>query len=140
MKQQYLLDSNICIYLFRGQKMINEQLQKVGWNNCCISEMTVAELLYGAECSDNVEDNIRQVKSFCSDINIIPVGPVLGEYARQKALLRKKGLLIDDMDLFIGCTAITFNYIMVTENVKHLERLDGIHIENWANEIKDRRK
>lgn len=131
MRKQYLLDSNICIYLFRGHKAVTERLRKIGWNNCCISEMTVAELLYGAECSNDVEANRKQVESFCADIKVIPVGAVLNEYARQKSLLRKKGLLIDDMDLFIGCTALTFNYIMVTENVKHLERLESIHIENW---------
>ena len=131
MGKQYLLDTNICIHLFRGHKAVIEQLCQIGWNNCCISEMTVAELLYGAECSDNVKANRKQVESFCADIKVIPVGAVLNEYAHQKALLRKKGLLIDDMDLFIGCTALTFNYVMVTENVKHLERLDGIHVENW---------
>ena len=38
---------------------MREQLKKVGWENCYISEMTVAELLYGAECSNAVEDNIK---------------------------------------------------------------------------------
>lgn len=47
-------------------------------------------------------------------------------------LLKKQGTLIDDMDLFIGCTAIGYNLVMVTENVKHLSRLKGINIENWV--------
>lgn len=113
---------------------MREQLKKVGWENCYISEMTVAELLYGAECSNAVEDNIKAVNSFCSDMKIIPVGIALDEYAKQKARLRKNGVLIDDLDLFIGCTALISNCIMVTENVKHLERIEGIHIENWLME------
>lgn len=51
---KYLLDSNICVYILRGKKRMSEQLKKVGWLNCCISEITVAELLYGAECSNDV--------------------------------------------------------------------------------------
>lgn len=131
---KYLLDSNICIYILRDKKGMREQLKKVGWENCYISEMTVAELLYGAECSNAVEDNIKAVNSFCSDMKIIPVGIALDEYAKQKARLRKNGVLIDDLDLFIGCTALISNCIMVTENVKHLERIEGIHIENWLME------
>jgi tRNA(fMet)-specific endonuclease VapC len=45
--------------------------------------------------------------------------------------LRRKGALIDDMDLFIGATAIANNMILVTENAKHLARLENIKIENW---------
>ncbi len=65
-------------------------------------------------------------------MKIIPISLALAEYASQKARLRKKGILIDDLDLFIGCTAVTSNCIMVTENVKHLNRIDNIHIENWV--------
>ena len=39
---------------------------------------------------------------------------------------------IEDFDLFIGCTAIAMGYTLVTENVKHLSRLQGITIENWV--------
>jgi tRNA(fMet)-specific endonuclease VapC len=129
---KYLLDSNICIYILRGKKSMYEKLVETGWNNCCISEMTVAELLYGAECSKDVEATKREVLSFCRDMQVIPVGGVLAEYARQKALLRQKGLLIDDLDLFIGCTAVVSGCIMVTENVKHLNRIENIQIENWV--------
>jgi tRNA(fMet)-specific endonuclease VapC len=61
----------------------------------------------------------------------MPITNVLLEYAHQKAILRKEGKLIDDMDLFIGATAITNNMILVTDNEKHLNRLQNIKIENW---------
>ena len=107
---------------------MQQQLKRVGWRNCCISEITVAELLYGAECSNNVEDNKK-------DIEVIPVGLALSEYASQKAKLRKKGTLIDDLDLLIGSTAVATDCIMVTENVRHLNRVENIQIENWVPSI-----
>lgn len=110
---------------------MSEQLLKIGWHNCCISEITVAELLYGAECSNAVEENKKEVMSFCADIEIIPIGIALSEYASQKGKLRKKGTLIDDLDLLIGSTAVAADCIMVTENVKHLSRIENIRIENW---------
>ena len=132
MNNKYLLDSNICIYILRNKKNMRERLKNVGWSNCYISEMTVAELLYGAECSNAVEENKKEVLSFCSDMKVIPVCIALAEYAIQKARLRKEGTLIDDLDLFIGCTAVKSNCIMVTENVKHLNRIEHIQIENWV--------
>lgn len=132
---KYLLDSNIYIYILRGKKGIYEQLQKVGWHNCCISEITIAELLYGAECSNCVEENKKAVLSFCADIEVIPIAIALSEYAFQKAKLRKSGTLIDDLDLLIGSTAVAIDGIMVTENVKHLNRIENIQIENWLSPL-----
>ncbi len=48
---KYLLDSNICIHFFRGKFNIIEKLSKVGIENCAISEITLAELVFGAEKS-----------------------------------------------------------------------------------------
>lgn len=37
----------------------------------------------------------------------------------------------DNFDLLIGCTALVFDMVMVTENVKDFKNLAGIQIENW---------
>ena len=47
---------------------VDEHIEKVGWEHCCISEVTVAELLFGAERSNNVERNLQLVTDFCQDI------------------------------------------------------------------------
>lgn len=132
MATKYLLDSNICVYFLRGKKGIDSIIEKIGWENCFISQMTFAELLYGAECSKNVERNKQEVISFCDDIPVYVIdGDVIEEYAKQKAVLRKKGTPVDDIDILIGCTAIVNNCVMVTENVKHLGKLENIMLENW---------
>lgn len=35
--------------------------------------------------------------------------------------------------LMIGATALSHGFVLVTENIKHLGRLQGIEIENWIN-------
>ena len=52
---------------------VDEHIEKVGWEHCCISEVTVAELLFGAERSNNVERNLQLVTDFCQDIKVIPL-------------------------------------------------------------------
>ena len=39
-----------------------------------------------------------------------------------------------DFDLIIACTSIVNDMIMVTNNVTHFQRVDGITIENWMTE------
>jgi len=129
---KYLLDTNVCVFFLRGKKSIVEQILNNGIDNCFISEITVAELFYGVECDEfNFKENRKKVKEFIDILTVIPITNVLLEYAQQKASLRKKGNLIDDMDLFIGATAIANNMILVTDNEKHLNRLSNIKIENW---------
>ena len=129
---KYLLDTNVCIFFLRGKESIVEQILDNGINNCFISEITVAELLYGVECDEyNFQENRKKVNEFVSILTVIPITNVLLEYAQQKAILRKKGNLIDDMDLFIGATAIANDMNLVTDNEKHLNRLSNIRIENW---------
>ena len=45
--------------------------------------------------------------------------------------LKKSGNLIDDIDILIAGIALSNNLVMVTDNIKHFERIEGIKIENW---------
>ena len=57
-------------------------------------------------------------------------------FAELKSTLRSQGILIDDFDLFIGASAVANDLILVTENVKHLERIPHLKIENWIDRAK----
>lgn len=46
MKAQYLLDTNIIVFLLRGQMGIRDSIERIGIDQCHISEITYAELLY----------------------------------------------------------------------------------------------
>lgn len=128
---RYLLDTNICIFFLQGKCNVPARLKNAGWQNCYISEITVAELLYGAECSANVDKHLPQVNEFINQFEVLPIYNALPLYARTKALLRKQGQLIDDFDILIGTTAIVSDLVLVTENVKHLQRIPDIKIKNW---------
>src|ERR1035437_1402633 len=129
--EKYLLDTNICIFFLKGKYFLNEKLKKIGLENCCISEITIAELKYGAECSDRIDENMKMIDDFAKEVTIAPIFNSLGVYAKEKAKLRKSGKIIDDFDILIGATAVANNLILVTENEKHLIRISKVKIENW---------
>ena len=127
----YLLDTNICIHYFKGQFNLNEKIENIGFDNFAISEITLAELIYGAEKSQMIHKNLNVIQNFASKIKIMPITSCLNFYGKQKATLNSKGRPIGDLDLFIGSTAIVNDMIMVTRNVREFERIDVINIENW---------
>ncbi len=129
---KYLLDSNICIHFLRGKYNIIEKLNEVGIDNCAISEITLAELVFGAEKSDNPKKNHQLIEKFIGQLSILPIFDAIQTYGKEKARLQSEGKMINDFDLFIGCTSIENDLIMVTENIKEFERIKGIKIENWV--------
>jgi tRNA(fMet)-specific endonuclease VapC len=130
---KYLLDTNICIHFFRGKFNLIDKIEQVGIRDCAISEITLAELVFGVENSDNPLKNQEVVDAFTSQVTILPIFDSIAFYGKEKARLRKAGIMISDFDLLIGCTAIENELMMVTENVSEFERIRGIQIENWIN-------
>ncbi len=88
--KRYLLDTNICVYFLNGKFNLLEKIQQVGFQNCAVSEITIAELKYGAEKSTLKEKNRLVIESFQSQIDILPIFTSLDVYAREKARLKNQ--------------------------------------------------
>jgi tRNA(fMet)-specific endonuclease VapC len=116
----------------KGLYSLDERFLKAGPENCFISEITLAELMFGVENSDRREKNQQALSDFLSGVKLIPIFHSLGLYAREKARIRKTGTPIDDFDLLIGCTAVTQNLTLVTNNTAHFSRINGIKLEDWT--------
>jgi len=137
--KQHLLDTNICIFFIKGLYHLDSKLEEVGPSHCFISEITLAELKFGVANSKAKKRNQAVLDNFLSGIQILPIFPALDTYAGEKARLRKSGKPIDDFDLLIGFTAIAFTaiafgLIMVTNNIRHFQRLKNIKIQDWTDE------
>jgi tRNA(fMet)-specific endonuclease VapC len=52
-------------------------------------------------------------------------------FGRFKAILRREGQPIGDVDLFIAGVAVCHGLTVVTNNTAHFERLPGLTLENW---------
>jgi tRNA(fMet)-specific endonuclease VapC len=128
----YLLDTNICIYFLKGRYGFIEKIGQIGFENLYISEISVAELKFGAEKSDFPDRNRIVVNNLIERFKILPIFSSLDIYAKEKAKLKKEGKIVDDLDLFIGATAISNDMILVTNNERHFSRLTDIKIENWT--------
>jgi predicted nucleic acid-binding protein len=93
------------------------------------------ELYYGACKSQKVTSNLGKIKSIEDAFEIIPVGRESAEvFAMLKAGLEKAGTAPDDFDLILAACALANDLVLVTNNVKHFERIEGLRLTNWAHE------
>ena len=50
--KNYLIDTNICIYYIKGKYDLKKKFEEANLDNCFISEITLAELMFGVENSE----------------------------------------------------------------------------------------
>jgi tRNA(fMet)-specific endonuclease VapC len=129
----YLIDTDILIYSLKNINNVNKKFIERRNSPKSISVITYGELIYGAKKSKNVESNLAKIHRIAEIFPIIEISTsIIETYGELKASLEKSGNIINDMDLLIASTAITHNFILVTNNEKHFKRIDALEIENWS--------
>lgn len=138
---QYLLNTNICIHWSKDEFSLRQKVQQVGVENCLLSELTLAELLYGvAKSAPSRQAANRHSLSILQQLfegRILLVGTCFELYASEKVRLRAMGRPVDDFDLMIGCTAVAHDLTLVTHNTRHFADMVDIVLEDWVQEYED---
>ena len=128
----YLIDTDIIIYSLKEHKEINLQFKEKLHIPKSISVVTYGELIYGAKKSKHVEKNLAVAYRISELFPIINIDrSIMDIFGEIKSKLEKTGSKIEDMDLFIAATALSYNLTLVTNNTKHFENIDDLRIENW---------
>ncbi|WP_342086463.1 PIN domain-containing protein [Dyadobacter sp. OTU695] len=132
---QYLLDTNICIHYLKGEFDLKNRVRQTGLHNCYTSEITIAELLFGAENGSptRYQENLKSVRSFelVFSAQTLPTVMAFSIYAKEKARLRRSRRIVSEFDLLIGSTALRYGLTLVTRNTKDFANLADIQLENW---------
>ena len=129
----YYLDSNICVYFLKGlYPSIMKNIQNINPNNIKIPSIVKAELLYGAEKSQQKSKNLSNINRFLEPFEIIPFDDDCSIiYSRIRSSMELKGTIIGPNDYIIAATVLAKNGILVTNNTKEFERIKSLKIENW---------
>lgn len=129
---KYLLDTNVIVEMLRGNQLIRNKIQSVGLENCVISEITIAELYFGAHKGGNPK-NFKDIPFVENMFKRIPSYPAFDCFGKTLSFLKRNGISIDYFDVLIASTAIHNNLTIVTHNLKHFQRIPGLEIEDWQN-------
>lgn len=129
---KYMLDTNIVIYVIKRKPIEVLEVFNRHAGQMCISSITLAELLHGAEKSARIEDNLRQVEDFVSRLEVLEYGTkAAAHYGDIRASLERKGTTIGVNDLHIAGHTRSEGLTLVTNNLREFERVEGLLLENW---------
>lgn len=127
---KYLLDTNVIVEMLRGNQLIRNKIQSVGLDNCAISEITIAELYFGAHKGGNPK-NFKDIPFVEGLFQMVRSYPAFDCYGKTMSYLKKNGISIDYFDVLIGATAIHNKMTLITHNLKHFQRIPDLKIEDW---------
>ncbi len=129
---KYLLDTNIIIYTMKNRpQQVKKHFQKHE-GEMCISAVTLGELVFGAEHSQQVERNLTDIEALVARLEVLPLDSKAAYHFGQiRAALYTIGQPIGPYDMLIAGHARASGLILVTNNVNDFERVPGLLVENW---------
>ena len=131
----FMLDTDMCIYLINERDQALREKFEDNASSVCISSITYAELCFGVEHSARVEENQRELRAFCLDLDILPFDDEAGvRYGRIRQALVRRGQTIGANDLLIAAHATGVGATLVTNNEREFGRVPDLRVENWLAE------
>ena len=129
---QYMLDTDICIYVMRNfPEGLRERFNRLA-DQLCISAITLGELHYGAEKSARRLANLEAIEHFSARLEVPPFGrEAAAHYGQIRARLQKSGRPVGAYDMMIGGHARSAALALVTNNTREFQRIEGLRLESW---------
>lgn len=132
---EYLLDTNICIYIIKKRPInVFEKFKSLSIGSIGISSITLAELQYGIMKSSYPDRNREALDKFITPLEIVDFDyNATVEYGKIWADLERNGIPIGPLDMLIAAHARSLDLVLVTNNEKEFKRISGLKVENWIN-------
>ena len=133
---KYILDTCTWVEYFHHRHGVRERVEKLSTVQLSASEVTLAELTYGAINSADYERHIKEPQALRRDVKIYDISEVFEEYGHIRCALKKIRKDLDrevgQFDMLIGATALHYGLTVVTDNIKHFSLMPGVKCENWV--------
>jgi tRNA(fMet)-specific endonuclease VapC len=130
---KYVLDTNICIALIRQKpdKLI-KRLTSHKPGDVGISTITVAELVHGAQKSNQTDQNMAALDQFLLSLEVADFDQGAAViYGQLRSHLEKQGTLIGSMDMLIAAHGLSLEAVLVTNNTREFTRVPNLKVEDW---------
>ena len=132
---KFMLDTNICIYLIKQKpEKVLRRFKDHSIGDIGISSITLAELRFGVEKSQQIQNNRQALEEFILPLEIadfdekaaVIYGAVRG------AALEKAGTPVGSMDMLIGAHALSLDLTLVTNNVREFKQIKNLNVVDWS--------
>lgn len=129
-----MLDTNICSYILkRHPPSVKAHFDQAGAQALCLSTIVLAELYFGAARHPKGASIRQEIDDFVSRLSVIPWDEKAADhYGQIRAALEKDGNPIGAMDMLIAAHARSQGATLVSNNIRHLDKVPGLVVANWV--------
>lgn len=131
---KYMLDTSICIYIIKQKpEKVLRHFKSHSIGDIGISSITLAELRFGVEKSQQIQNNRQALEEFILPLEIADFDEKAAViYGAVRAVLEKAGTPVGDMDMLIGAHALSLDLTLVTNNVREFKQVKNLKIADWS--------
>lgn len=130
----YIIDTNIITALFKKNESVLFRLQQalINGDKVIINGISYYEIKRGLLAAQ-ATSKLSRFDLFCKRLGTLWLDKqdIFDEASSIYADLQVKGQLIPDADILIAALAKTYNSIVVTDNLRHFQRIPDLPVENW---------
>ena len=129
----YALDANVISYILKDDELVTERYRQEckNGNEFIIPPIAFYEVQRGLLAKGLIARK-RIFDAFCKEV---PVGRfnyhILLKAAEIYATLKQLGKSIGDGDIFIAAFCLTYDFVLVTNNIRHFSFVKDLKIINW---------
>jgi tRNA(fMet)-specific endonuclease VapC len=132
---KFILDTTTVSALMRGERRVSARLLATAPDDVAVPQPVMAELRYGLARLPKS----RRRRELEARLDVLTQGieralwsdEVSQLFGVAKADLEKRGERVDDFDVAIAAHALAHGATVVTDNVRHFERIRGLGVESW---------
>ena len=132
----YCLDSNIVSDILRKQPDVMRHLNKALDNddNLFVPSIVYYEIVRGLKAANKVRI-LEEFQVFYDNAKHLSLDGLAIKKAVDIYLQLRKGQTIEDNDIYIAAIAMVNSCTLVTANVRHFGRVEGLNFVNWRIEL-----
>ncbi|CAA6806666.1 MAG: Unknown protein [uncultured Sulfurovum sp.] len=126
-----VLDTDTISYFLRGNESVKAKIIE-HQKELASTTVNYSELIYGLTKKDSkkylpkVELIFENIKLYSFDKKSARTFGIL------KAQMQKEGIVVADMDLMIASIALTYDEVLISNNIKHFSKVAGLCVETWV--------
>jgi tRNA(fMet)-specific endonuclease VapC len=126
---KFLLDTNIVIEVFDGNKEIADKINKL--SEFYLPVIALGELYTGVNRVSNKAKHLKKLNSFLSLCTVLNTDSATAQYYGETiAKLYKKGTPLPINDVWIAAIALQHNLTLVTRD-KHFYAIEDLKTKSW---------
>ena len=133
---RYLLDTNAVSALMRNDPRVVAKLHAVTKSDVSVPQPVFAEIAYGIERlprSRKKDTLLARFQLVRDELARAPwTDEVSDRFGTIKASLEHRGERIEDFDVAVAAHALAVGATLVTANLRHLVRVEGLEVEDWT--------